>query len=123
MQFLIHGVAAPEIAAALVAHEHKTHLISELELPPEATGEQILAAASQRQWDIFTTDRALAQAPFAGGKKFTRCIVYFQDGTTDPAAVVERLFERYSRLTPGRLYTITGSRVKIRQLPTSKNAE
>jgi hypothetical protein len=30
---------------------------------------------------------------------------------------ITRLFERYKRLTPGRLYTVTGSRVKIRQLP------
>jgi len=118
MQWLIHGSADPAIASALIAHEHKTHVVSELELPADATPEQILVAASKRQWDVFTTDRALAQAPFGGGPKFTRCIVYFQDGNTDGAAAVDRLFERYSRLSPGRLYTITASRVKVRQLPS-----
>ena len=35
----------------------------------------------------------------------------------DQGRAIERLFERYQRLTPGRLYTVTASRVKIRQLP------
>jgi len=33
------------------------------------------------------------------------------------ADAIERLFERYKRLTPKRLYTVTANRVKIRQLP------
>jgi hypothetical protein len=33
---------------------------------------------------------------------------------------VDRLFDRYKRLSPGRLYTVTGSRVKVRQLPGRK---
>ena len=33
------------------------------------------------------------------------------------SAAIDRLFERYKRLSPKRLYTITPNRVKIRQLP------
>jgi hypothetical protein len=33
---------------------------------------------------------------------------------------IDRLFTRYKRLTPGRLYTVTETRVKVRQLPSRK---
>ena len=52
---------------------------------------------------------------------FNRSIVYFQleGGDVEQDDAVTRLFERYKRLTPGRLYTVTASRVKVRQLPSS----
>jgi hypothetical protein len=36
------------------------------------------------------------------------------------AEAIGRFFERYPRPAPGRLYTITPSRVKVRQLPGRK---
>ena len=38
-------------------------------------------------------------------------------GDIEQDDAVDRLFTRYKRLSPGRLYTITPSRVKILQLP------
>jgi hypothetical protein len=44
------------------------------------------------------------------------------DDLHDQGAAITRLFERYKRLTPRRLYTVTRSRVKIRQLPGAAQA-
>ena len=51
-----------------------------------------------------------------------RVVVYLQleGGDVEQDDAIDRLFKRYKRLTPGRLYTVTGSRVKVRQLPTSR---
>ena len=38
------------------------------------------------------------------------------------ATAIPRLFKRYPRLTPRRLYTVTPNRVKIRQLPGAAQA-
>jgi hypothetical protein len=66
-----------------------------------------------------TTDAAMSAAPFLLDYWFQRSMVYLQlegaDIEQDDA--IDRLFKRYKRLTPGRLYTVTGSRVKVRQLP------
>ena len=108
MQFLLH--APSSVAAALLRHEHKTH---------PAPADDLFDAARKNQWDIITTEAAVAMAPFDRGERFGRSIVYLQlTGTDDEMAqAVDRLFARYRRLTPGRLYTVTASRVKIRQLP------
>ena len=75
--------------------------------------------AHKAQLDVVTTDGALAEAPFLLDKPFGRSIVYLQleGGDVEQDDAIDRLFARYKRLTPGRLYTVTGSRVKIRQLP------
>lgn len=108
MQFLLH--APSSVAQALLRHGHKTH---------PAPDDDLFDAARKNQWDIITTDAAVAMAPFDRGQRFARSIVYLQ--LTGPgeqmADAVDRLFARYPRLTPGRLYTVTASRVKIRQLP------
>jgi hypothetical protein len=116
MQWLLH---APVPAAALELHGHKTHPPEELALPAEATLEDLLKAAHGRQWDILTADATLAMLPFQKRAPFSRSIVYLQlsGGEAELAEGVNRLFVRYPRLTPGRLYTVTGSRVKVRQLP------
>lgn len=103
-------MAPPEIAEALKRHEHTVHDASELPDPQE----DILLAAGKKQWDIITTDAALARKPFEKSARFSRCIVFLQNSD---AGGVDRLFERFKRLSPGRLYTVTGSRVKVRQLP------
>jgi len=70
---------------------------------------------------LFTTDSALVNAIYDDEIWFKRAIVYLQlsgeDVEQDDA--VDRLFKRYKRLTPGRMYTVTESRVKVRQLPGS----
>jgi hypothetical protein len=107
MQWLVH--APPSVAEALIRHEHKTHV---------AEGDQ-LQIARENQWDIITTDAALAMRPFEEPKFFHRSVVYLQltGGDAELADAVDRLFLRYKRLTPGRLYTVTATRVKVRQLP------
>jgi hypothetical protein len=59
-------------------------------------------------------------APFELGVPFGRSIVFLQleGGDVEQDDAIDRLFKRYKRLSPGRLYTVTTSRVKVRQLPT-----
>jgi len=113
MQFLLH--APSSVGEALIRHEHKIHAAPEGDL---------FAAARQNQWEIITTDSAIALAPFDRRERFKGSIVYLQLTGTDEelAAAIDRLFERFPRLNPGRLYTVTASRVKVRQLPTTKGA-
>jgi hypothetical protein len=124
MQWLLHGPLAAEVspvADALVRHEHVVHRPGEINLPPEASGEDVLTAAAQKQWDVITVDSSLAMAPFSQGKSFRRSIVYLQlqGGEVELDDAVDRLFTRFKRLTSGRLYTVTATRVKVRQLPRS----
>jgi hypothetical protein len=109
----------PAVADALVRHGHKAHALSELDPPADAGPGALLELAEQHQWDVLTTDSALASAPFEQHVPFSRSVVYLQlegaDVEQDDA--IDRLFERYKRLSPRRLYTVTGTRVKIRQLP------
>ncbi len=89
-------------------------------LSPGSTHEDVLKAAQKAQLDLLTTDARLVDAIFAPeAPRFGRSAVYLQleGGDVEQDDAVERLFERYKRLTPGRLYTVTGTRVKIRQLP------
>jgi hypothetical protein len=115
----MHGPMTSAVAEALVRHGHVAKTMSDLNLPPEASVEDVLKIASAAQLDIVTTDGALVAAPFELGIAFPRSIVYLQleGGDVEQDDAIDRLFERYKRLTPGRLYTVTGSRVKIRQLP------
>jgi hypothetical protein len=122
MQWLLHGPLSSDpsaVANALVRHEHKIHRPAELELTAESPVEDILKAASAKQWDVITTESALALAPFSQHKWFGRCIVFLQltGGDVELDDAIDRLFERYPRLGAGRLYTVTTSRVKVRQLP------
>jgi hypothetical protein len=87
---------------------------------PESSHAEVLKAAHKAQLDLMTSDAKQAEAPFAeDAAPFGRSVVYLQleGGEVEQDDAVTRLFERYRRLTPGRLYTVTGSRVKIRQLP------
>ena len=119
MQWLVHGTLSPAVAEALKRHGHQTHDVAELGLAPDAPNIDVLKAAQQKQWDVVTNDAGLANAPFEHDFYFNRGIVFLQlqgqDVEQDDA--VDRLFERYKRLTPKRLYTVTGARVKVRQLP------
>ena len=119
MQFLLHGTVTPAAAEALRARGHATHASDELDLAPDAPLIDILEAAHQRQWDIVTTEQDLVQASYEHDFWFGRSILFLQlsGGDVEQDDAIDRLFDRYKRLTPKRLYTITETRVKIRQLP------
>lgn len=88
---------------------------------PDLPGDPVeaLAAAKKSQLDVLTNDAALAAAPFEQSTSFNRSIVFLQlpGGDVEQDDAIDRLFKRYKRLSPGRLYTVTESRVKIRQIP------
>ena len=119
MQWLLHGSTTSGLAEALATREHTVHPMSELNLPADAAPSEILAAAEARQWDIVTTDKDLATAPYERKQPFGRTIVHLQlqGGDAEQKDAIGRLFDRYRRLSPRRLYTVTATRVKIRQLP------
>ena len=121
MRWLLHGELTAAVADALRRHGHRTHTPTEAEMDAHEPGE-ILEAAQRLQLDIITTDAALAAAPFEQSVRFDRSIVFLQleGGDVEQDDAVERLFQRYQRLKPGRLYTVTASRVKVRQLPVVK---
>lgn len=123
MRWLLHGLqTTPAVADALVRHGHEARDLASLSLAPDADAKSLLDAAKKNQLDILTTDPALAQAPFDLDFWFDRSIVFLQleGGDVEQDDAVDRLFKRYKHLTPGRLYTVTSTRVKIRQLPSKK---
>jgi len=107
------------VGEALKRHEHQVHELKELDLLSDALGSDILKSAQKKQWDILTTDPALADAPFAQNAPFDRTIVHLhlEGGDVEQDAPIDRRCDRYKRLSPRRLYTVTPTRVKIRQLP------
>jgi hypothetical protein len=120
MRWLIHGTnTTSAVADALVRHGHKVIPPAEVPVDPTGAPDEVLEAARAGQLDVLTTDSTLAEAPFQSPVQFARTIVFLQleGGDVEQDDAVDRLFERYKRLTPGRVYTVTGSRVKIRQLP------
>jgi hypothetical protein len=124
MRLLLHGNLAPAVADALRARGDTVRQLADVGASPESSADDVLKAAHKDQAEILTTDSALATALFdrvGDAPKFNRSIVYFQfqGGDIEQDDAVARLFERYKRLTPGRLYTVTASRVKVRQLPAS----
>ena len=81
-----------------------------------------MATAHKKQLDLITTDSDVANTPFGAAKAFDRSIVLVnvEASEVEQDDAIDRLFARYKRLSPGRLYTVTGSRVKIRQLPSGR---
>jgi predicted nuclease of predicted toxin-antitoxin system len=123
MRLLLHGKLTPAVADALRTRGDTVRQLTDVGLAPEAGADDVLKAAHKDQAEILTTDASLATALFDredAPPKFNRSIVYFQleGGDVEQDDAVSRLFERYKRLTPGRLYTVTASRVKVRQLPS-----
>lgn len=119
MRWLLYGTMTPAVSDALKRHEQQVGTLPELGCDPAAAPADILTAAQQKQWDVLTTDAALATAPFEQRLRFARTIVYLrlEAGDVEQDDAIDRLFDRYKRLSPGRLYTVTPRRVKIRQLP------
>jgi hypothetical protein len=119
MRWLLHGPMTTAVGEALKRHGHQAQDMLQLGLPPASDPAQVLKSAQAAQLDILTTDASLSAAPFLLGMPFNRSIVYLQleGGDVEHDDAIDRLFTRYKRLTPGRLYTVTASRVKVRQLP------
>jgi hypothetical protein len=120
MRWLLHGNLTPAVADALRQRGDTVVDAATAGVAPGASHAELLKSAHKAQVDVMTSDPRLAEASFAdGAARFGRSIVYLQleGGDVEQDDAVTRLFERYKRLTPGRLYTVTGTRVKIRQLP------
>ena len=100
-------------------HGDHAQLPESIELAADASPAEVLEAAHAKQLDVVTNDPALANAPFETPVKFGRLLVFLQlaGGDVEQDDAIDRLFARYKRLTPGRIYTVTENRVKIRQLP------
>lgn len=119
MRWLLHGNLAPAVAEALVRHGQKTHPAGDADLAADTPPRELLKAAQTKQLDVITTDASLVNTMFDEKIWFNRVVVFLQleGGDVEQDDAIDRLFQRYKRLTPGRLYTVTGSRVKVRQLP------
>ena len=119
MRWLLHGNLTTATGDALRRHGHQVVELPDLAGDPIPDASGVLAAAKKAQLDVLTADPELAAAPFSTAAGFNRSLVFLQlaGGDVEQDDAVDRLFKRYKRLTPGRLYTVTGSRVKVRQLP------
>jgi hypothetical protein len=117
MRWLLHGLLHPSVGDALRRHE-QTATIAEAALSPL----EIFEFARKQQFEIITADASLTDALFAGETAFPRLIVHLnvEPGEVEQDDAVDRLFARYKRMTAGHLYTVTASRVKVRQLPTTR---
>jgi len=123
MQFFLYP-KINNLDTALAHHGHTVHThadLAEVTTAPDTLGPQgLFKHLTTRQWNLATTDRALVQAVYDLKINFPNCIVFLQgDAAENASSAVDRLFDRYPRLAPRRLYTITKGRVKIRQLPGS----
>ncbi len=119
MRWLLHGPMTSAVADALRRHGHEAVDLLSVGLPPEADAASVVRCAQQMQLDLLTSDAAVPLAVYSMDLWFHRSIVFLQldGGDVEQDDAIDRLFKRYPRLTPGRLYTLTASRVKIRQLP------
>lgn len=119
MKWLLVGHLTPSLSQALLRHGHAVTTLDEAGINPDASPSDILSAAHHKQLDVLTNRPDLANLLFEHPVKFIRTLVYLQlkgeDVEQDDA--IDRLFQRYKRLTVGRLYTVTETRVKVRQLP------
>jgi hypothetical protein len=114
MRWLLHGKFDPTVAEALRAHGHQALALAEAGVAEDAPIEMVIAAANAGQLDLISADSETAHVPFATRIPFRRSIALLESGGGEG---IERFLERYPRPAPSRLYTITPSRIKVRQLP------
>jgi len=120
MRWLVHGSKTTSaVANALRRHGHA---VDSLDPSPLQSSDDFFRVAHQKQLDVITTDSDLASSAAQMAGRFDRSIVFLQveGGDVEQDDAVDRLFERYKRLSPRRLYTVTGSRVKVKQLPGAR---
>jgi hypothetical protein len=123
MRWLLDSNLDPAVAPALVRHEQKVCDVASLVLPATDPA-TLLAAATKEQLELITANSAVVDFCFDEKIWFRHVIVYLQlvGGDVEQDDAIDRLFKRYKRLTPGRLYTVTANRVKVRQLPARQPA-
>lgn len=122
MRWLLHGKLTPAVAEALKRHEQTPVTLAEAGLSESASYEEILETARKKQLDLLTTDGDLPDEVFKRDLYLKRTIVFLQlpGGEVEQDDAIDRLFTRYKRLNNDRLYTVTETRVKVRQLPAKK---
>src|SRR4051812_7147 len=115
----LHGNLTPAVAEALKRHGDQAYALAGLGLKDGAEAFELMKTAQSKQLDVLPSDHALVDAIFEEKIYFNRVVVFLQleGGDVEQDDAIDRLYARYKRLTPGRLYTVTGSRVKVRQLP------
>jgi hypothetical protein len=114
---MLNGSVSPEAAEVLRQRGDQVMDSKTMEPSLQSDAPDFLQALQRAQVDILTTDDNIHTAIYAAGFPLRRSIVYLQSGPDEQAQALARLFARYKRLVPGRLYTVTSSRVKVRQLP------
>jgi hypothetical protein len=121
MRWLLHGSITSAVAEALVRRGDSVKSTAEIGLTEQSSAGDLFKIAHKQQLDIVTADADLVNQLYESPVKFDRSIVFLQleGGAVEQDDAIDRLFERYKRLTPGRLYTVTGTRVKVRQLPST----
>ena len=120
MRWLIHGTFTPAVKEALMRHGHTAETVGEVVADTAADADELIALARRTQRDVLTNDKALVQQLLDKPSRLDRSVVHLQlaGGDIEQDDAIDRLFVRYKRLKPGMLYTVTETRVKIRQLPT-----
>ena len=123
MHFHLFGEVSSEITTGLTRHGHTLHTLADLGDHPQATElaapspELLMSVLEQKQWNCLTADGEFLRRFYEEKIIFPYLIIHVLPTALNDATAVDRLFERYPRLTPRRMYTITPSRIKIRQLP------
>ena len=117
MRWLLHGQLSPAVAEALVRHGDSADPVGNSAVDYEGVAD--LVNRSQR--DLMTSDNGFIKHLLDNPTRLTRSVVLLQleGGDVEQDDAVDRLFARYKRLKPGMLYTVTETRVKVRQLPTT----
>ena len=121
MRFLLQGNFTRAVTDALVRHGHTAQTVGEAVADSAVDTTELLSLVRKSQQDLLTNDKTIIQYLLDHSTKLDRSVVYLQleGGDVEQDDAIDRLFERYSRLKPGMLYTVTETRVKIRQLPSS----
>lgn len=118
MRFLLHGKnLTSALEQALVRHGHAVERWPAGGVEPV----ELLKQCRVKQLDLVTDDPEIARAAVDTPLKLDRCVVFVQlaGDEVEQDDAVDRLFTRYKRLSPRKLYTVTETRVKVRQLPAA----
>jgi predicted nuclease of predicted toxin-antitoxin system len=118
MRFLLHGKLDPAVAVALERHGHKTVSLADAVIEADVPADELFQLAHARQLDVLTADRDTAQFARTQAFKFDRSIIYLQlpGGDVELDDAIDRLFNRFKRLKPHAVYTVTEAQVKVQQM-------
>jgi hypothetical protein len=126
MRFLLHGqLNIQAVNDALVRHGHTSQTAEAAGFVADMSPQEVMAKAHQMQLDVISDDKELVSFARSNSVRFVRCLVYLQlEGeAVEQDDAIDRLFDRYKRLSTGRLYTVTETRVKVSQLPGQSFSE